>query len=137
MATFALGLRPVEEAWQQQRQFIADASHELKTPLTVILANMHILKSHPNESISDQGRWIDSANQEALRMKKLVADMLILARNDAREEILPATNAIALSDLVTGSILSFELAQHDCYMEENITPNLTLSCDTAQLQELD
>ena len=130
--------RPVEEAWQQQRQFIADASHELKTPLTVILANMHILKSHPNESISDQARWIDSANQEALRMKKLVADMLILARNDAREEILPATNAIALSDLVTGSILSFEAValEHDCYMEENITPNLTLSGDTAQLQEL-
>lgn len=130
--------RPVEEAWQQQRQFIADASHELKTPLTVILANMHILKSHPNDAISEQARWIDSANQEALRMKKLVADMLILARNDAREQTLSTTNCVALSDLVTGSLLSFEAValERDCYMEESITPDLSLSGDSAQLQEL-
>ncbi|MBB3172104.1 histidine kinase dimerization/phospho-acceptor domain-containing protein [Parvibacter caecicola] len=44
-------LRPVERAWGQQ-QFVADASHELKTPLTVILANTSILKSRPGETIT-------------------------------------------------------------------------------------
>lgn len=130
--------RPVEEAWQQQRQFIADASHELKTPLTVILANMHILKSHPTDTISEQARWIDSANQEALRMKKLVADMLLLARNDAREQALATQEPIALSELITGTLLSFEAValEHQCYIEDHITPDLQLSGDHSQLQEL-
>ena len=44
-------LRPVERAWGQQ-QLVADASHELKTPLTVILANTSILKSRPGETIA-------------------------------------------------------------------------------------
>lgn len=130
--------RPIEEAWHQQRQFIADASHELKTPLTVILANMHILKSHPDSTVSEQIRWVDSSNQEALRMKKLVADMLILARNDAREQMLPANDTIALSDLVTGTLLSFEAValEHGSFIEEHISPDLALTGDPAQLQEL-
>lgn len=71
-------------------------------------------------------------------MKKLVADMLILARNDIREQTLSTTNRVALSDLVTGSLLSFEAValERDCYMEENITSDLSLSGDSAQLPEL-
>ena len=44
-------LRPVERAWDQQRRFVSDASHELKTPLTVILANLDILRRHEGDSI--------------------------------------------------------------------------------------
>ena len=47
-------LKPVEKAWEQQNQFIADASHELKTPLTVILANLRILLSYKDASIHDE-----------------------------------------------------------------------------------
>ena len=48
-----MALRPVEHAWNQQKQFVADASHELKTPLTVILANTAILRSHPRDTFAD------------------------------------------------------------------------------------
>ncbi|MBS6941198.1 MAG: sensor histidine kinase, partial [Slackia piriformis] len=47
-------LRPVEQAWNTQRQFVADASHELKTPLTVILANASILARHPEKTVEEQ-----------------------------------------------------------------------------------
>ena len=45
-------LRPVERAWLKQRQFVANASHELKTPITVILANMGIIKSHSDDRVA-------------------------------------------------------------------------------------
>ena len=53
-----MALRPVERAWEQQLQFVADASHELKTPITVILANAGILLSHPEETVVQQEKWI-------------------------------------------------------------------------------
>ena len=131
-------LRPVEIAWQQQRQFIADASHELKTPLTVILANLRILENHRDEPIAAQMRWIESTDQEAQRMKKLVSDLLLLARNDASEDqSLPAAH-IDLSDLVTGAILSFEAVALDngLRINETIQPGCMVAGDRTQLEEL-
>ena len=75
-------LRPVERAWDQQRQFVSDASHELKTPLTVILANLDILRRHEGDSIRAQRKWLDSSEAEAQHMKQLVEDLLTLARLD-------------------------------------------------------
>jgi signal transduction histidine kinase len=77
-----IALRPVAEAWDRQRRFIADASHELKTPLTVILANNSLLLAHPNETVANQKRWILSTQAEAQRMDGLVRDLLLLARID-------------------------------------------------------
>lgn len=73
-------LRPVQQAWAQQQQFIADASHELKTPLTVILANNAILRQRGGDTIASQRQWIESTQVEAERMQGLVTDMLDLAR---------------------------------------------------------
>lgn len=74
-------LRPVQQAWAQQQQFIADASHELKTPLTVILANNAILRQRGSDTIASQRQWIESTQMEAERMQSLVTDMLDLARS--------------------------------------------------------
>lgn len=74
-------LRPVEQAWEQQRRFVADASHELKTPLAVISANTQILAKDP--SIPQESmRWITSTADEATHMKNLVEELLELARTD-------------------------------------------------------
>ena len=62
-------LRPVEKSWEQQRRFVADASHELKTPITVILANSEILTAHPEQTVGAEKKWIDSTRDEAGRMK--------------------------------------------------------------------
>lgn len=130
--------RPVEEAWSQQRQFIADASHELKTPLTVILANLRILGNHREDTIANQMRWIESSDQEALRMKKLVSDMLLLARNDADETQPLATEPVLFSDIVLGAILSFESVALDnsLRIHDEITSDIVVSGDKAQLEEL-
>ena len=66
---------------QQQKQFVADASHELKTPLTVILANAGILLAHSGDIADGQRKWVEYIQAEAQRMKSLVEDLLSLARS--------------------------------------------------------
>ncbi|MGN0262030.1 MAG: sensor histidine kinase [Eggerthellaceae bacterium] len=101
-------LKPVEAAWSQQQRFVADASHELKTPLTVILANSAILKARPKESIESQSQWIDSTQSEALRMQELVNDMLELARPASAAKDDRTLEDVDFTDLVENLALQFE-----------------------------
>ncbi len=130
-------LAPVEASWKQQRQFIADASHELKTPLTVILANLNILKAHPDQTVREQERWVDSTQEEAGHMKKLVEDLLFLARADA-ERLPEKMSEVNLSDLLTEAELAFEPVafERGVMIEDEIEPGLTLTGDASQLRQL-
>ena len=102
-----LSLKPVERAWEQQQNFIGDASHELKTPLTVILTNGNILMAHQDETIREQRKWIESTNEEAAHMKDLVEKLLILAKTDnMRQNRL--FNRVDFSDLAMRLALQFE-----------------------------
>ena len=69
-------VKPVEIAWQQNKAFVSDASHELKTPLTVILSNSEMLSERINPSDEKSVRWCSSIHAEALRMKALTEEML-------------------------------------------------------------
>lgn len=99
-------VRPVDQAWKRQKQFVADASHELKTPLTVILANLNILSAHKESTIKEEWKWIQNTQSESNRMKKLVDDLLFLAKMDAQQTTLPIK--LNLSDIVWSSLLPFE-----------------------------
>jgi len=97
--------KPVEKAWRQQRQFLSDASHELKTPLTVILSNAELLEAAPPEKRQD--RWVDNICSEARQMKTLVEEMLTLARADGMSRP-PELSPLSLTDLAADCALSFE-----------------------------
>ena len=132
-----LATRPVEKAWEQQRQFVADASHELKTPLTVILANSGILLSHREDTVGAQVKWIEYIQEEARRMKGLVEDMLFLAKSDAAR--LPATRLpVDMSELTEGCLLPFESVAFEAgvTLESDIRPGLYVNGDEGQLRRL-
>ena len=97
--------RPVEKAWKQQRQFLSDASHELKTPLTVILSNAELLEQM--ELPDKPARWTDNILSEAGRMRSLVEEMLTLARADnmVRTAVMAE---VSLSDVAADCALAFE-----------------------------
>lgn len=99
-----LALRPAERSWQQQKQFVADASHELKTPLTVILANAGILLAHSGDMADGQRKWVEYIQAEAQRMKSLVEDLLFLARSDDRRSPL-RLQTVSFSDLAWEALL--------------------------------
>jgi two-component system sensor histidine kinase CiaH len=73
-------IRPISESWAKQKQFIADASHELKTPLTTIMTNCDVLEANENETIKSQREWLGYIKVGADRMNKLVNSLLTLAR---------------------------------------------------------
>lgn len=130
-------LRPVKNAFEQQRQFIADASHELKTPLTVILANTNILASHRSDPIEQQMKWVDSVHEEAQRMKGLVDNLLFLARADAGRTPY-VFQPLNFSELVTGCLLSFEPVAYEngVTLGSRLDPGLFLTGDEARLRQL-
>lgn len=141
LAFFGAGLllarwavRPVEQAWEQQKQFVGNASHELKTPLTVILSNADMILAHPGES---ELRWAENIKAEALRMKALTGDLLSLARSEDPAGSVPA-EPVDLSCLVTDCVLSFEPAafENGRSLTYQTAPGLTLSGDPAGLSRL-
>lgn len=79
-------LAPVEHAWRQQKRFVADVSHDLKTPLTVVLANASIMLEEPDRTVASQRQWVEGIKEEAESMQSMVNDMLVLARLDEAEE---------------------------------------------------
>jgi len=82
-ATFNEMLGSLEQAYSAQKRFVSDASHELRAPLTVIQANLELLRDRPDMPVGDRERATDEAAREASRMARLVADLLALARADA------------------------------------------------------
>lgn len=133
-------IKPVEAAWKQQNQFIADASHELKTPLTVILANLQILSSHKESTIDQQQKWLDSTREEASRMKQLVEELLFLARSDAGsiQSLRPQRDAFDFSDAVLNGALLFESVafENKVTLDTDITPDIVLNGSESQLKQV-
>ena len=106
-------VRPVRRAWEQQAQFVADASHELKTPLTVILSNTEmILADCPQEDPALQRR-AGYIRREADRMRGLVLDMLELARSDAQVPSRRELAAVDFSAVVATEALAFEAVAYE------------------------
>ena len=131
-------LKPVKEAWDSQRQFVADASHDLKTPLTVILANASILLKHPERTIASESQWIESTQIEAEQMQGLVNEMLELAQVEAGQQVNVELERVDFSDLVDGETLMFDSValEHDCQFECSIESGLTVNGNRQRLSKM-
>jgi len=127
--------RPVERAWAQQKQFLSDASHELKTPLTVILSNAELLSTAPLEE--RPARWTDNIHSEASRMKSLVEQMLTLARADNMTPSAPF-EAVSLSETAYDCVLAFEPVAFESgkALEADLAEDVTVPGDGEQLYRL-
>lgn len=133
----SMAFKPAEKAWEQQQHFLADASHELKTPLTVILANNNILLSHDDTTIAEQRKWVESTQAEAEHMKKLVDELLFLAKSDAAKNDIPR-EPVDLSELAWSNMLQFDPVafERGVQFEGNIQNGLVTIGDRTQLNQL-
>lgn len=118
-------IKPISEAWEKQNRFIEDASHELKTPLTVINTNADVLLSHTDSNISEVKKWIYYIKDEAQRMTRLTNNLLFLAKMDSAHASLEKC-MFSLSDTVENVILTMEavLYENNLKLESAIEPDI-------------
>lgn len=107
-AVVARMIAPIETTFKKQRQFIADASHELKTPVAVILANAEAMQQ------DDDPKWLTNIEEEAIRMNGLITSLLDLARSEQAQLQLEPVN---LSRLLEKQCLIMEAAMFEKHLE--------------------
>lgn len=94
-------IKPIAESYEKQKRFVTDASHELKTPLTIISANADVLEIEQGNN-----EWIDSIRNQVMRLKDFTEKLVLLAKMD--EEGAPLNKqAFSLSDVVKNSVENF------------------------------
>ncbi len=132
-----IAVRPLEKAMSLEKQFVADISHELKTPLTVILANNSILKENEDSPVSEQINWIDSTDNAARNMMNMVENMLTLSALESVDRTV-VTEKTNLSSIVTKAALQMESVA----FEKGITPttdideNITIQGNREYLENI-
>lgn len=130
-------IKPIEESYNKQKQFVADASHELKTPLATIGTNVEVLESHPEETIGAESKWLGYIKDEVTRMTKLTNDLLYLARTDYDSSNM-IFERVSLSDAAESVILTMEavIFEKNIDMTYNIMPDIYVMSGAEQLKQL-
>jgi two-component system, OmpR family, sensor histidine kinase CiaH len=130
-------IAPIKEAFDKQKQFIADASHELKTPLAVINTNVDVLLSNKEDSINNQSKWLFYIKSEVERMTKLTNDLLYLTQMDY-SDIKMIFSDFNLSEAVENVILTMEavIYENNLSFQYDIEPNLMIHGNHEQLKQV-
>lgn len=131
-------VRPVEESVRMQKQFVADASHELKTPLTVIMANVELLEERCTGIAPDVDKWLHNVRQESMGMRSLVEDLLLLAKSEVLLQNRSVREECSLSDLIMEGILTFEpvFYQNEKNLDYEIADDIRIKGDPEQIRQL-
>lgn len=130
-------IEPVREAFDKQKQFIADASHELKTPLAVINTNADVLLANSDETIRSQSKWLQHIKSETERMKTLTNDLLYLTQMDDARGLMIFV-PFDLSEAVESVILTMEaiIFEKELSFTYDIEPRLTLTGSSEQIKQV-
>lgn len=124
-------IKPALESFNKQKQFVEDASHELKTPLAIIMANVE------NLDVNDENnKWIYNIKSEADRMNKLIMQLLDLAKiENKKQEEYEIEN---LSKIIEKTVLTFESLtfEKNIELETNIQENINFKCNSDDIKQL-
>lgn len=134
LSTWAV--KPVERAWIQQRQFVADASHELKTPLTVILTNAELMQD-PDYSEEDRKTFGENILSMSYQMRGLVESLLELARVD-NGAVKTVFTQVDFSRVISEAMLPFEplFYEKDLELQYQIEPSVTVRGSQSHLRQV-
>ncbi len=125
-------VRPVAESYEKQKQFITDANHELKTPLTLVMANLDILEAEIGEN-----EWLSDIRSEGERMSALVDQLVVLARMDEDQTNLKM-QSFSLSDMIMDVFSEFQMLAQErgTSMEVRMDPKVDVVGDEAAVRRV-
>ncbi|MBD7914353.1 GHKL domain-containing protein [Clostridium sp. Sa3CUN1] len=130
-------IKPIKETFEKQKQFIANASHELKTPLAIIKTNNSLVLSNKSATVESQGKWLNYINNQIERMSELLDEMLTLAKLDTNKE-LKEFSEFDFSKLVNNILLTFEavIFENRIQLESNILKDIKLKGDKESIKRV-
>lgn len=130
-------VKPVDKVWQQQRQFVSDASHELKTPLTVIMANAQLLSPETCPDEAAVQRFQKNILSTCYKMRELIEQLLDLARADNAPDK-TSFEPLDFSGLVYDALLPFEPVFFERGLDlcSDLCPNISVFGSAAHLKQL-
>ncbi|MFZ4867967.1 MULTISPECIES: sensor histidine kinase [Enterococcus] len=130
-------LRPVELAWRKQKEFISNASHELKTPLAIIQVNAEVLAGSPEETLKSQMKWLENIQLGSERMDELVNSLLMLTKFESAEQEV-VCSVIDASQVVQSVYQSMEAIalEKGIHYQEQITKQVCLESNEQVLRQL-
>lgn len=125
-------VKPVNEAFIRQKQFIYDASHELKTPIAIISASAEMLEKNPKEK-----KWLNNIKTENNRMNKLVISLLDLSKSENIKENEVYTN-VNLSKVIKNKALTFEslIYENSLELDVDVVNDIMFNCNEDRIKEL-
>lgn len=134
----ASAVEPLKIAFKKQQELVANASHELKTPLTIAQTNLDLVMSEPDQTVLQNHKWLDSASYQLSRMNSLVLQMLELSTLEMNGKKLQHYDQVDLTQLVQGTLLSFEAAMYEknILLTSDIDQNVTYECDMIEMEKL-
>lgn len=130
-------IEPIVRAWEKQKQFVTDASHELKTPLAIIDANSDALLANEEDTIKNQKKWLEYIKEESDRMAKLINNLLLLAKAEDTS-IQTFSASFDISAVVNYAILSMEaiVFEKDIRFTHSIEQDIMTKGDSEQLKQV-
>lgn len=129
-------VKPVDTAWKQQKQFISDASHELKTPLTVILSSAELMQT-PDCDEENRKKYGENVLTMTRKMRGLVEGLLELSRVD-NGQVKKSFEKLSISQMVSEAVLPFEPVyfEHKLELRAEIAPDITLTGSELYLRQV-
>lgn len=127
--------QPLKDAFNMQKDLIANASHELKTPLAIISANLAVMNSEKDSSVEDNAKWMESISSQIDRMNQLVKNMLELSK---LEQSPISTEVVDFGSIVESACLEIEAVAYEkgATLVTNIDKNLHVQGDKTSLERL-
>ncbi len=129
--------QPVKAAFDKEKDLLANASHELKTPITVAKTNIDLVLSDPSLTVAENKRWLEGAKYQIDRMNSLILQMLELSRLE-RQDYQVEKIDLNISNLIEGVLLSFEAGcyENNIRFVSSLQPDVYFKCNKVETEKL-